>query len=98
VIPTDDQKYQIILVDTKLDKKMLFDKLLKHDETKSKQLFSNRKVDTDENNEYFSHRLLMSEKDPMNQTIEASKEESATVNDIKSKHSFSGLISHQEED
>jgi hypothetical protein len=65
VIPTDDQKYQIILVDSKLDKKQLFEKLLKHDASKGKLLFSGRKIDTDENNDYFSHRL-MSEKDPMN--------------------------------
>ena len=53
------------MVDSKLDKKQLFEKLLKHDASKGKLLFSGRKIDTDENNDYFSHRL-MSEKDPMN--------------------------------
>jgi hypothetical protein len=61
---------------------------MKHDASKGKLLFSGRKIDTDENNDYFSHRL-MSDKDPMNMTIEASKDDTFTLNEIKSQNALS---------
>lgn len=41
-------------------------------------------MDTEENNDYFSHRLL-SDRDPMTQTIEQSKDEIMTQNDLISQ-------------